>query len=121
TRTVVALSSVVLATAAAGLAIGQSLLYGSPLVTDATGRESVDPLALLAPALGLVAASLLLLAGATPLARFAEHLTARGRRLQPWFSARQLSRGLARYSAAGLVVALAVGSLTLAASYSGTW
>src|SRR5690606_5747567 len=77
--------------------------------------------AMLAPALGLVAAALLLLAGATPLARLAERLTARRRRLQPWFSVRQLSRGLTRYSAAILVIALAVGSLTLAASYSGTW
>lgn len=119
-RTVVTLGSMVLALAAATLTIGQLLVYGSPIVTDAAGRESVDPLAVLAPALGLIAAALVLLALAKPLARWVERLIARTRMLQPSLSTRQLARGLSRYSAAILVIALAVGALVIASTYSGS-
>lgn len=119
-RTVVTLGSVALSLAAAALTIGQLLVYGSPIVGDAAGRERVDPLAVLAPALGLIAAALLLLALAKPVARWAERPASRSRRLQPSLSARQLARGLSRYSAAILVIALAVGALVIASTYSGT-
>lgn len=119
-RTVVTLGSVALSLAAAALTIGQLLVYGSPIVRDAAGRESVDPLAVLAPALGLIAAALLLLALAKPVARWAERPAARTRKLQPSLSTRQLARGLGRYSAAILVIALAVGALVIASTYSGT-
>jgi hypothetical protein len=119
-RTVVALAVVAASVAAAALSIGQLLVYGSPIVSDSAGRESVDPLAVLAPALGLGAAALVLLALAVPLGRGAERLAARIRMLQPALSARQLARGLGRYAAAILVIALAVGALVVASAYSGT-
>lgn len=119
-RTIAAAGTVALTVAAAALAIGQSLVYGSPIVTDAAGRQSVDPLTVAAPALGLVAGCLLLLAAAVPLARWAERLAALGRMLQPALGARQLARGLGRSSAAILVISLAVGALVITSSYSGT-
>jgi hypothetical protein len=120
-RTAVTLSTTGLALVAAVVAIAQSTLYGSPLVTDASGRRSVDPFGVLAPALGLVAAALVLLVAFGPIARLAERVAARRPGLQPAAGARQISRGLSGFAAAVLVITLSVGGLVLAATYSGSW
>lgn len=120
-RGITTMATTVLALAAAGVATWQSLLYGSPLVTDAAGRLSVNPLAVLAPALCLIAGSLLVLLALGPLSRLAEAAVARGRALQPAYSVRQVARGLVGYAAAVLVIALASGGVVVAAGYASTW
>ncbi|HRN28863.1 MAG TPA: hypothetical protein PK890_04070, partial [Terrimesophilobacter sp.] len=120
-RTVTTVAGTVLALAAAGVAVWQSLFYGSPLVTDAAGRPSVNPLAVLAPALCLIAGALLVLLLLAPLSRVAEAAAARSRKLQPAYSVRQVARGLVSYSAAVLVIALTSGGVVVAAGYAATW
>lgn len=120
-RTAATLGTTTLALAAAGVAVWQSLLYGSPLVTDASGRISVNPLAVVAPTLALIAFALLLLLMFGPLAASFQRIAARRRRLQPSYSARQVARGLGSYAVAVLVVTLSVGGLVVASAYSGSW
>jgi hypothetical protein len=121
TRKAATMGTAVLAVAAAGVAVWQSLLYGSPLVTDASGRSSVNPLAVIAPTLSLIAIALVLLVAFGPLAAAWQRVAAARPRLQPSYSARQVARGLGSYAVAVLVVALAVGGLVVASGYSGTW
>lgn len=111
----------VLAVAAASVATWQSLLYGSPLIPDAGGGLSVNPLAVLAPALGLIAGVLVFLVAVGPLSRATEHAASRRRPMQPSYSARQLARRLGSYAVALLVVALAAGGLTVTAAYAASW
>lgn len=120
-RGITTVATTVLALAAAAVATWQSLLYGSPLVTDASGRLSVNPLAVLAPALCLIAGALLVLLLLAPLSRIAEAAAARSRKLQPAYSVRQIARGLISYAAAVLVIALASGGVVVAAGYAATW
>lgn len=120
-RTAATIGTAVLALAAAAVAVWQSLLYGSPLVTNAAGRQVVDPLAVVAPTLALVAIALALLVAFGPLTDAWQRFTAKRRGFQPSYSARQVARGLGSYAVAVLVIGLAVGGLTVASAYSGTW
>lgn len=120
-RTAATIGTAVLALAAAGVAVWQSLLYGSPLVTNATGRQVVDPLAVVAPTLALVAISLTLLVAFGPLTDAWQRFATKRRGFQPSYSARQVARGLGSYAVAVLVIVLAVGGLTVASAYSGSW
>lgn len=114
-------AATVLALAAAAVATWQSVLYGSPLITDASGRLSVNPLAVLAPALGLIAGALLVLLALGPLSHALEKVVARSRTLQPAYSVRQVARGLVSYAAAVLVIALAAGGVVVASAYAASW
>jgi len=99
----------------------QFRLYGSAVVRGADGRSAVDPIAVLAPALVLVAAALLgvLLFGMA--ARGLER-TVRRRGSFGWaLAARQVSRRSAVFTTPVLLIALASGGLMLAAAYSATW
>ena len=119
-RTGATIGIAVLALAAAGVAVWQSLLYGSPLVTNAAGRQVVDPLAVIAPTLALVAIALTLLVAFGPLTDAWQRFATRRRGFQPSYSARQVARGLGSYAVAVLVLVLAVGGLTVASAYSGS-
>ena len=79
-RTAVAGGALLIAVAAA-ISLWQFRLYGSPLVTSASGRVDVDPVAVLAPVLVLLALSLLAL-GLTAAGRGAAR-AARGRSPRP--------------------------------------
>ncbi|MEO6942954.1 MAG: FtsX-like permease family protein, partial [Terrimesophilobacter sp.] len=121
TQAAATIGTMVLALAAAGVAVWQSLLYGSPLTTDAAGRTSVNPLAVVAPTLTLIAIALVLLVIFGPLASAWQRIAAARPQLQPSYSARQVARGLSSYAVAVLVVTLAVGGVVVASGYSGSW
>jgi hypothetical protein len=105
---------------AAVVAVSQFLLYGSPLTSTASGAVGVDPLAVTAPALGLAALSLIGLALFPLVARFAERLV-RGQVGLGSLPIQQLVRRDRASITPVLLVALAVGGLVFAATYSGTW
>jgi hypothetical protein len=120
-RTAATMGTAVLAVAAAGVAVWQSFLYGSPIVTSASGRTAVDPLIVVAPALALVAIALVLLVAFGPLTSAWQRVATARPRLQPSYSARQVARGIGSYAVAVLVISLAVGGLVIASGYSGSW
>lgn len=119
-RQVAALGLVVLAIAAAVVSVWQFRLYGSPIVRGADGRAVVDPIAVLAPTLALVAGALLVVALAAPAAAALPTLTRHARigwALAGW----QLARRITVFATPVLLVALAVGGTVVAATYGATW
>ncbi|GAA1786459.1 hypothetical protein [Agromyces lapidis] len=119
-RTAVA-GGVVLIAVAAGISLWQFRLYGSPLVTGASGAVEVDPLAVLAPVLVLLALSLLALGLARPIGALFERLAAARPALIPALPMRQLARRGSLFASASLVTMIAVAGLTLAAVFAGAW
>lgn len=120
TRRVAVPGAVVLVCAGAGIAVWQLRLYGSPVIVNAEGASSVDPLAVAAPAAALLALVLLIAALLPWLARRAERATAR-RSIPTTLAARSLALHAARFTAPLVVVAIAVGGTAVAAAYSATW
>ncbi len=120
-RSAATVGATVLALAAAGVSVWQLLLYGSPVVATANGGTALNPLAVIAPALSLIALALVFLLIFGPLTSLWQRLASARRRLQPSFSARQVARGIAGFAVAVLVVTLAIGGLAVAAGYSGSW
>jgi len=106
---------------AAAVAIWQFRLHGSPLVPDASGRLQVDPAAITAPVLGLLATSVIGLVVFGPLALFAERVTTRSSGLGAVLAARQVGRRLRVFAVAVVLLALSAGAITLAAGYARTW
>jgi len=106
--------------AATALSVWQLNLYGSPVTPTADGGRSVDPVAVPAPALTLVAAALAALALLPLAARLLERRAAHGS-VPRLLAARSLSRRPAFAAAPVLVVALGVGGLVTAAGYEATW
>ncbi|MFE6965870.1 hypothetical protein ACFVAJ_12185 [Agromyces sp. NPDC057679] len=119
-RTAVA-GGVVLVVVAAAISLWQFRLYGSPLVTSASGAVEVDPLAVLAPVLVLLALSLLALGLARPIGAIFERLAAARPALVPALPMRQLARRGSLFASASLVTMIAVAGLTLAAVFAGAW
>ncbi|MFF2387677.1 hypothetical protein [Agromyces sp. NPDC058104] len=119
-RTAVA-GGVVLIAVAAAISLWQFRLYGSPLVTGASGAVEVDPLAVLAPVLVLLALSLLALGLSRPIGVLFERLAAARPALIPALPMRQLARRGSLFASASLVTMLAVAGLTLAAVFAGAW
>ena len=119
-RTAVAGGALLIAVAAA-IALWQFRLYGSPLVTSASGRVDVDPVAVLAPVLVLLALSLLALGLTGPVGAVLERLAAARPALVPALPMRQLARRAALYASASFVTMLAVAGLTLTAAFAGAW
>ena len=111
---------VVLVTVAAAIAVWQLQLYGSPLTPNAEGSTSIDPIVVMAPAAALIAVVLAALvafpsivglyARSTPRSGASIHLTTRS-----------LARQTARIAAPLVIVALAVGAISVGATFSGTW
>ncbi|KRC60718.1 hypothetical protein ASE14_06985 [Agromyces sp. Root81] len=112
---------VVLLAALAVVSLWQFRLYGSPLVASATGSLEVDPVAVLAPVLVLIALSLAALGLSRPIDGVLERLAAARPGLVPALPMRQLARRGALYAAASLVTMLAVAGLTLTAAFAGSW
>jgi hypothetical protein len=117
----VTLGAVVLSVIAAGVSLWQFRLYGSPVITTADGRQVVDPVAVLAPSLTLIACAFLALAAFAPLAALVERGASRSRGATAPLAARQVARRVGTFAVPVLLVSLAVGGTTLAAAYSGTW
>jgi hypothetical protein len=99
----------------------QLRLYGAPLTQTVQGQLGVDPLLVAAPAIGLLAGSVLALRLIPLLASAAERLTSRGRRLVGSLGSRQLARRPLRYTRAALLLMLAVSMGVFAVSYTTTW
>jgi hypothetical protein len=119
-RTVVA-GGIVLVVVAAAVALWQFRLYGSPLVPTASGTLEIDPIAVLAPVLVLLALSLAALALSRPIDALLERAAAARPGLTPALPMRQLARRAALYASASLVSILAVAGLTLSAAFAGAW
>ena len=117
----VTFGAVVLSVIAAGVSLWQFRLYGSPVITTADGRQVVDPVAVLAPSLTLIACAFLALAAFAPLAALVERAAAGSRGATAPLAARQVARRVGTFAVPVLLVSLAVGGTTLAAAYSGTW
>ncbi|MGW4930069.1 hypothetical protein ACWEOH_13015 [Agromyces sp. NPDC004153] len=111
----------VLLAVAAAVALWQFRLYGSPLVRSAAGTVEVDPLAVLAPVLVLVALCLAAQLLTRPIGLLLERVGARPPGLVPALPMRQLARRAASYSSASLVAMLGVAGITLAAVFAGSW
>lgn len=111
---------VLLAVIGAGISVWQLRLYGSPVTPTASGRGAVDPLAVAAPAAALVALVLLIAAALPLLAKAGERLIGRGG-VPLSLAARSLALHSSRFTAALVVVALAVGGTAVAAAYASTW
>ncbi|MFB6609924.1 hypothetical protein ACFCVO_06385 [Agromyces sp. NPDC056379] len=105
----------------AAVAFWQFRLYGSPLVASASGGVEVDPIAVLAPMLVLVALALAALWLTRPIDALLERFAAARPGLVPSLPMRQLARRASLYSAASLVTMLAVSGLTLSAAFAGSW
>ena len=116
-----AAGAVVLVVVAAAVSLWQFRLYGSPLVASASGTPEVDPVAVLAPVLVLLALSLAALGLARPAGTVLERVGARRPGLVPSLPMRQLARRAGLYASASLVVMLGVSGLTLAAAFAGSW
>ncbi|RJK96034.1 ABC transporter permease [Vallicoccus soli] len=106
--------------ALAGLALWQLERYGSPLASDGDGVR-VDPLLVVAPALGLLAAALLALRAVPWAAGAWARRAARGPGLLPALAGWQVSRRPARYTGPALVLVLALSVGALAVVLSSSW
>ncbi|MBN9240553.1 MAG: hypothetical protein BGO97_12645 [Micrococcales bacterium 70-64] len=109
----------VLLTLAAALSTWQLLLYGSPLTPGRSGALEVDPVAVVSPALALLALVTLAVSAAPLLARGLDSRARRSRGLA--LVPRTLSRRMRALAAPLVLCALACGQLTLAAGYAQTW
>ncbi|MFB2598606.1 hypothetical protein ACEXQE_12480 [Herbiconiux sp. P17] len=115
------------ASALAALAGWQLLTAGSPLVsagTDGGGTSGsavdVNPIAVLAPGIGLLALALFAVAGISPITRLLGAGAARGRSLTRLLAVRTLTRRSALFTVAVLVTTLAAGGTVFAAAVSGS-
>lgn len=109
---------VVLLVAAAALSVWQLRLYGSPVTPVAGGGHAVDPVAVLAPALTLLA---VVVVGLAVFPRVAAGVEKGGRTVVGMLAARSVARRTRTGAASLVAVAAAVGSLVVAAGYGATW
>ncbi len=107
--------------ALAGLAFWQLWALGPQKAARVQGRFSVDPMLVIAPALGLLAGAVLALRVIPLMARTAEFLVSRGRGAVSALAGWQVSRRPARYSRPSLLLVMAISLGIFAASYSSTW
>lgn len=114
-------SLMVLVVAAAALSVWQFLQNGSPFVTTSAGDRVVDPIAVLAPSLALLACAVIGLAVFPAIAATIVRVSERATSLGGVLSARQVSRRIGAFAVPLVLVALAVGGSTLASAYSATW
>lgn len=119
-RQVVGVGLIVLVLVATVVSVWQFRLYGSPIVRAADGRDVVDPIAVVAPTLALVAGALIVVVGFAPASALLARVTARARigwTLTGW----QVARRVTAFATPVLLVALAVGGSVVAATYAATW
>jgi hypothetical protein len=115
----VGLDIALLAVTAVGL--WQLRLYGSPLTTSVHGSLGLDPLLVAAPAIGILAGSVVALRIVPLLAHAADRLASRGRTLVASLGARQLARRPLRYTRTALLLMLAMSMGVFSVSYATTW
>ena len=111
---------VVLMAGAAALSVWQLRLYGSPVTPAESGAQSVDPVAVLAPALALIAGVLAAAVAFHAVAAGVDRLLRRGP-VTAYLAARTVARRVSLAAAPLVVVALAIGSIVISAAYSATW
>jgi len=120
TRRLAGPGAAVLVSAAAAVSVWQLRLYGTPVTPLADGTTGIDPIAVVAPAVALVAFVLLGLLVFPVIARLAERAAAGGT-VTRMLASRGVARRLPRVAALVVVVAVAAGTVALAAAYTGTW
>lgn len=101
--------------------VWQLVELGPALAARVQGRFGVDPLLVVAPAVGLLTGSVLALRIVPLLAGVAERIAAAGRTVVPALSAWQVARRPVRYARSSLLLVMAVGIGIFTASYSTTW
>ena len=107
--------------ALAALAYWQLRRYEGPVVESIRGRLGIDPLLVVAPALGLLAGALLALRIVPAVGVLAERLAGQARGLVAPLGTRQLARRPARYARAAVLLTLALAIGLFAAAYGSTW
>jgi hypothetical protein len=105
----------------AGIGLWQLRQYGAPLTETVRGTVGLDPLLVAAPAVGLLAGSILALRIVPLAAEIGERLLAGRRGLVGPLGARQLSRRPLRYTRSALLLMLAAALGTFAGAYASTW
>lgn len=117
-RTVVSGGLTVLAVIAATVTLWRFVAFG-PAVGG--GSDAVDPTGVVAPAAVLCAIALIGLLLFGPASAAVERVAGRGRGVAGVLPARQVGRGVALFAGPVALIVLAVGSLTFAAGYAGTF
>jgi hypothetical protein len=107
--------------ALAGIGLWQLRQYGAPITQNVRGTIGLDPLLVAAPAIGLLAGSILALRIVPLAAELGERVLVRRRGLVAPLGARQLSRRPLRYTRAALLLMLAAALGTFAGAYASTW
>ena len=119
-RAVTAAATLLLAVAAAAVATWRFRSLGSAVFLDRDGTPRTDPLAVTAPALVLVATSLVCVAVFVVGAGVVERLVPRRRGLDLVLGARQVARRTASYGVIVLLLGVSLGAVGLAAAYAPT-
>jgi len=117
-RAVVSGGLTVLAVIAAAVTLWRFVAFG-PAVGG--GSDAVDPTGVVAPAAVLCAIALIGLLLFGPASAAVERVAGRGRGVAGVLPARQVGRGVALFAGPVALIVLAVGSLTFAAGYAGTF
>lgn len=99
----------------------QLQVIGPQLSAGVRGRFGVDPLLVIAPALGLLAGAVLALRIIPLMARIAERIAAKGRATVGALASWQVARRPVRYARSSLLLMMAIGIGFFAAAYSTTW
>ena len=107
--------------AVTGIGLWQLRLYGTPLTQTVQGAVGIDPLLVAAPAVGILAGSVVALRIVPLLASVADVLAARGRHLVGSLGARQLARRPLRYTRTALLLILAISMGVFSLAYGTTW
>lgn len=102
-----------------GVAVWQFVQAGTPVIDQGPGT-AIDPLVAIAPALALGFAALIAVALATPIARGIAATLGGTRSVSPVTPLRLASRRPGRHVLSIVVVAFAVGTVTVAGAYHGT-
>ena len=120
-RSIAGAGGVVLVVAAALISTWQLVLYGSPLTPTANGGLEVDPIAVLSPALGIVAVVLVGLIAFPRVVPLVERAARNGTGATGILAARSVARRLQFAATPIVLLALACGQLVVGAAYASTW
>ena len=105
----------------AGVGLWQLRQYGAPLTETVRGEIGLDPLLVAAPAIGLLAGSIVALRLVPLAAELGERMLSRRRGLVAPLGARQVARRPLRYTRSALLLMLAAALGTFAGAYASTW
>ncbi|WP_175558451.1 ABC transporter permease [Arthrobacter sp. ok362] len=120
-RTVASFGILVLVMSAATLSLWQFYYFGSPLSREAGGSFTVNPLAVGAPALVLMALTSLVLVLCAFLAKLVDHEVSASRNVPLVFSIRQISRRIRTFAVPVALLAATAAATTFAGYYSQTY